>query len=334
MNVRACLGSLAFLALLGPASPAQDDKKTGRFPPLLMLWPDSPPGAKGPLPPAVKDGKLTLDEWGTLRKAFNDPKLADVAGIVVFPPPPEKATGAAVVICPGGGYAHLAADHEGEDIARWLNTLGVTGIVLKYRLGPRYQYPTHLHDAQRALRTVRGRAKEWNINPARVGILGFSAGGHLASTAATQFDPGLKDAKDVIDTHSCRPDFAILLYPVIRLEGPFSHGGSRINLLGAKADPELVDSLNNDKRVTSETPPTFLVHTTEDKGVPPENSALFYMALTKHKVPAELHIYEKGNHGLGLGPADLPYSSWPGRCAAWLTQRGILPAPPPAKTGG
>lgn len=325
MKLSLCLG-VALFAFVCPAF-AQEKKS---FPPLLMLWRDGAPGAMGPLPPEVKDGQMSVDSWGTLRKAFNDPKLADVAGIVVFSPPKENANGAAVVICPGGGYGHLAADHEGEDIARWLNSLGVTGIVLKYRLGPRYHYPTHLHDAQRALRTARHRAKEWNIDPKRVGVLGFSAGGHLASTTATQFDAGLKEAKDPIDAESCRPDFAVLLYPVIRLDGPFSHGGSRTNLLGKTPAAELVDSLNNDKRVTPQTPPTFLVHTTEDKGVPPENSVVFYMALAKHKVPAEMHIYEKGVHGLGLGPAGLPYSSWPARCEAWLTQHAILPA---KKTG-
>jgi acetyl esterase/lipase len=328
MKLPALLACMALVVMGSPAAFAQEEKKS--FPPLLMLWPDGAPGAKGPLPAEVKDAKLDLAAWPTLRKAFNDPKLADVAGIVVFLPPPEKANGAAVVICPGGGYAHLAADHEGEDIARWLNSLGVAGIVLKYRLGPRYHYPTHLHDAQRALRVVRSRAKDWKIDPKKVGILGFSAGGHLASTAATQFDLGHKDAKDASDRESCRPDFAILLYPVIRMDGPYSHGGSRTNLLGKTPAPEVVDSLNNDKQVTPKTPPTFLVHTTEDKAVPPENSALFYMALRQHGVAAELHIYEKGAHGLGLGPADLPYSSWPQRCAAWLTQHGILPPPPKA----
>jgi len=291
---------------------------------MRMLYSGDPPGTKGPLPKEVKDGKLAMNFGASLRKMFNDPKIADVAGIVVYPAPKDKANGAAVVICPGGGYAHLAADHEGEEVARWLNTLGVTGIVLKYRLGPRYQYPTHLNDAQRAVRLVRANAKEWNIDPKRVGILGFSAGGHLASNVITQFDEGMPDAKDPVERQSCRPDFAVLVYPVIRLEGPFSHGGSRINLLGKSAKAELIDSLNTDKRVTAKTPPTFLVHTSEDKGVPAGNSTLFFMALAEHKVPAELHVYEKGGHGLGLGPATLPFSSWPRRCEAWMAQRGIL----------
>lgn len=313
------------LLLIWSDANAQGEAKPNRFPPMLLLYDGDPPGAKGPLPREAKDGKLPLDFGPTLRKMFNDPKIADVAGIVVFPAPKEKANGAAVVICPGGGYAHLAADHEGEDVARWLNTLGVTGIVLKYRLGPRYQYPTHLNDAQRAVRMVRANAKEWNLDPQRVGILGFSAGGHLASNVITQFDEGDAKAKDPVERESCRPDFAVLMYPVIRLEGPYSHGGSRMNLLGKTPKAELVDSLNTDKRVTAKTPPTFLVHTTEDTGVPPGNSTLFYLALTQHKVPAELHIYEKGAHGLGLGPAGLPYSSWPTRCEAWMVGRGIIP---------
>jgi acetyl esterase/lipase len=300
---------------------AQVEKTTPRFPPLQLLWPKGGPGVKGPLP---KDGVLALDFGKSLRDMFNHASLADVAGVVVYLAPADKANGAAVVICPGGGYGHLAADHEGEQIAHWLNSLGVAGIVLKYRLGPRYHYPTQLHDAQRALRLVRSQAESWKIDPGRVGIMGFSAGGHLASTAATQFDAGKADKDDPVASQSCRPDFAILMYPVIRLDGPFSHGGSRINLLGKDANAALIDSLNNDKRVTAKTPPTFLVHTSEDKAVPAENSAVFYLALTKHKVPAEMHVYEKGAHGLGLGPAGLPYSSWPERCAAWLSSRGIL----------
>jgi acetyl esterase/lipase len=313
------VSSCLLLVASARSASAQDETRV-----LLLLWPDGAPDAKGKLPQGVKDGKLTLDPAVKLSKHFNDGKLADVSGVVVFPAPKDKANGAAVVICPGGGYGFLAADHEGSDIAHWFNSLGVTAVVLKYRLGPRYHYPTQLHDAHRALRLTRHNAKDWGIDPNRVGILGFSAGGHLTSTALTQFDDSQVDAIDPIERQSCRPDFGVLVYPVIRLEGLFSHGGSRVNLLGKEADAKLIDSLNNDKRVTDETPPTFLVHTSEDRGVPPENSALFYMALTRHKVPAELHIYEKGAHGLGLGPAGLAYSTWPERCAAWMRGRGIL----------
>jgi acetyl esterase/lipase len=185
-----------------------------------------------------------------------------------------------------------------------------------------------MHDAQRAIRYTRHHAKEWKIDPGRVGILGFSAGGHLASTAATHFDKGNSEAQDPIDHLSSRPDFAVLLYPVIALDGPSAHSGSRKNLLGPNPDPKLIEDLSNHRQVSKETPPTFLVHTSEDTGVPPENSILFYLALQKNKVPAELHVYEKGRHGLGLGNAEkdrgLPFASWPDRCIAWLQSRAIL----------
>ena len=247
----------------------------------------------------------------------------DTPTVTVYLPAAVKANGAAVVICPGGGYGALARDHEGHQVARWLNALGVAGIILEYRLGPRYHHPIEMHDAQRALRFTRAHAKEWNIDPERVGILGFSAGGHLASTAGTHFDAGTADAADPIDRLSCRPDFMILVYPVITLKGPYAH--NRINLLGKDADDSVVESLCNEKQVTPKTPPTFLVHTGADKGVPPENSILFYQALRKAKVPAELHIYEQGNHGLGLGTIKgLPFASWPERCAAWMSGRRLL----------
>ncbi len=264
---------------------------------FILLWPNGAPGSKG-----------------------NEP--VDQPSLTLFVP--ESANGTAVVVCPGGGYGALAADHEGRQVAQWLNSLGVTAFVLKYRLGPRYRHPAPLQDAQRALRIVRARAKEWKVDPQRVGIWGFSAGGHLASTAGTHFDAGKADAGDVIERASCRPDFLILSYPVITLEPPYAHMGSRKNLLGADADPKLVESLCNDRQVTAETPPTFLMHTNADKGVAPENSILFYMALRKAKVPAELHIYEKGPHGVGLAPKDEVLSTWKDRLAAWMKGRGLV----------
>jgi acetyl esterase/lipase len=214
-------------------------------------------------------------------------------------------------------------DHEGKQVAEWCNARGIAAFVLKYRLGPRYRHPAMMHDVQRAIRLVRSHAKEWRIDPQRIGVLGFSAGGHLASTAATHFDDGQANAADPIDQVSCRPDFAVLCYPVITLEPPFAHMGSRNNLLGKDADVKLVELLCNDRQVTAKTPPTFLFHTTEDTAVPPENSILFYQALRKHKVPAELHIYEKGRHGVGLAAKDPVLSSWPGRLEAWLVSRGL-----------
>jgi len=270
-------------------------------PPQQPLWPDGAPGAQG------KDD-------------------SDIPSIMYYPAPADKATGAAIVICPGGGYARLALDHEGHQVAQWLNRIGVSAAVLKYRLGPKYQHPIELGDAQRAIRTLRAKADTLKLDPKKIGILGFSAGGHLATTAATRFDAGKADAADPIERVSCRPDFLVAVYAVVSLEGPYAHGGSRNNLLGKDADPKLVESLSNDKQVTAETPPTFLAHTSEDAGVPPENSVLFYLACHKLRVPAELHIYEKGRHGLGMATPDLAFSDWPNRCEAWLRTRNVLPA--------
>ena len=245
----------------------------------------------------------------------------DVPTITVYRP--NKPAGAAIVICPGGGYGMLAA-HEREPIAAWLNTLGIVGVTLKYRLGPRYHHPAMLHDVARALRTVRHHASAWGVFPAHIGVLGFSAGGHLASTAATHFDAGDPNAADPIERHSSRPDIAVLLYPVITLDGPAAHVGSRINLLGEHPTPALVASLCNDKQVTPQTPPTFLMHTVEDTGVPVENSLRFASALAASHVPFAMQIYERGQHGVGLGGNDPVLSTWPVQCAAWMRQRGFI----------
>lgn len=270
----------------------------GAEPVSLPLWPDTVPGAKGKEP-------------------------ADVPTLTVYAPPAGTGNGAAIVVCPGGGYGALA-DHEGAPVARWLNTLGVTGIVLKYRLGPRYHHPAMLNDAARAIRTVRARAREWNLDPTRIGILGFSAGGHLASTAATHFDNGHATSADSIERESSRPDLAVLIYPVISLETPHAHLGSRRNLLGENPTPDLVHSLSNETQVTARTPSTFLIHTADDAAVPMENSLLFALACRKAGVPVELHVYETGAHGFGLGGSDPILSDWPARCAAWMKRRGFL----------
>lgn len=268
-------------------------------PAVELLWPKGAPGAVG-----------------------NEP--VDQPALTIFVPPAEKANGTAVVVCPGGGYGGLAVDHEGKQVAEWLNGHGVTAFMLKYRLAPRYHHPAPLQDAQRALRIVRARAKEWNLDAKRIGIWGFSAGGHLASTAATHFDDGNAGADDPIEHASCRPDFAILAYPVITLNPPYTHMGSRNNLLGKDPEAKLVESLCNDQQVTDKTPPTFLFHTATDTAVPPENSLLFFAALRKAKVPAELHIYEKGPHGVGLALKDPVLASWPDRLAAWMKTHGLL----------
>ena len=236
-----------------------------------------------------------------------------------YDPAPGQAVGASIVVCPGGGYTGHA-DHEGTPVAEWLTTLGITAFVLHYRLGPHSRHPDMLRDAARAVQTVR--ASE-GLDAGRVGILGFSAGGHLASTLATHFEAGDPDAADPLNRLSSRPDLAILLYPVITLELPVGHVWSRTQLLGEDAPEDLIASLSNHKHVTPDTPPTFLLHTAEDEGVPPENSLLFALALARSRVPFELHVYERGAHGIGLGGDDPVLSTWPARCADWLRGRGF-----------
>jgi acetyl esterase/lipase len=264
----------------------------------VLLYPQGAPGAVGKEP-------------------------ADVPTITVYPAPNTPPGGApAIVVCPGGGYGGLAG-HEAEPIAQWLNTFGVTGVVLKYRLGPRYHHPVMLQDAQRAVRTVRSRAAEWKIDSKRVGILGFSAGGHLAATASTQFDGGDPAAADPVDRLSSRPDVSVLVYPVITMTDPHTHGGSRRNLLGESPTAEQVEAMSAEKRVTKDTPPAFIFHTADDQAVPVENAILYASALRKHGVPFELHVYETGRHGVGLATNDPILRTWTERCADWLRKRGF-----------
>ena len=264
----------------------------------MPLWPNGAPGALG----NEDVDKPTLTAYP-----------AKGAGVVPT----------AVIVCPGGGYQHLAMVKEGSDIAIWLNHLGISAFVLKYRLGPKYHHPAELNDAQRAIRYVRAHAADYNIKPDRIGIWGFSAGGHLASSAGTHFDEGNRSTSDVLDRQSSRPDFMILAYPVITFHDPLAHVGSRVNLLGKTPDPALVDLFSNEMQVTAKTPPTFLFHTTEDKTVPVENSIMFYSALRKAGVPAEMHIYLKGAHGVGLAPFDPVLRTWPERLADWMKVQGL-----------
>jgi acetyl esterase/lipase len=264
----------------------------------IPLWANGAPGALG-----------TADE--------------DTPTITPYIAPAARAVGTAVIVCPGGGYLHLSMEKEGSDVARWWNSLGVTAFVLKYRLGPKYHHPIELGDAQRAIRTVRAGASEWGIRPDRIGMMGFSAGGHLTSSAGTHFDAGKPDAADAIDRQSSRPDFLVLGYPVISFTQNV-HQGSKRALLGDNPDPKLVENLSNELQVTAQTPPTFLFHTTNDQTVPVENSVMFYLALRKAGVPAEMHIYENGPHGVGLAPMDEALSSWPARLADWVRGRGLL----------
>jgi acetyl esterase/lipase len=266
-------------------------------PPTVLLWPAGAPLAQG-----------TAEQ--------DQPRLT-----IYLPKKPLTRTG--VVVCPGGAYAMLAMDHEGKQVAQWLNNLGVAAFVLQYRLGSRYHHPAQLLDAQRALRYVRSHASELHVAPDRIGIWGFSAGGHLASTAGTHFDGGDPKASDPVDQVSSRPDFMILTYPVIDPLGPASIYSFK-QLLGDNPDPKVVALLSNDQQVTPQTPPTFLVHADDDDGVFPENSVNFYLALRKAHVPAELHIYQFGGHGFGLAPLDPVLSSWTARLADWLRGRSLL----------
>lgn len=237
----------------------------------------------------------------------------DIPTLTVFKPAEGKATGAAMVVCPGGGYGGLA-QHEGKDYAEWFARHGITAFVLKYRLGSAgYRHPVMLGDAARAVRTVRAQAEKWSIDPARIGIIGSSAGGHLASTLLTHFDEGDPSSRDPIEKQSSRPTLGILCYPVITL-GEFTHQGSKRNLLGDNPPEDLVELLSNELQVTTDTPPTFLWHTMEDTAVPAQNSMLFALALQKNKIPYELHIYEKGRHGIGLANGH----PWTDQCLRWL----------------
>ena len=266
-------------------------------PEFRLLWPKGAPGALGD-------------------------KDADQPGVWVYPAT-DNPNGAAVIICPGGGYSIHATDHEGVQPARYFNRIGVTAFVLRYRLSP-YRHPIPLQDAQRALRLVRANAGEFGIDPHRVGIMGFSAGGHLTSTAVTHFDAGDAQAKDPIDQQSCRPDFGILGYPVVSFVADYSHKGSAKNLLGDQATDEQLRNLSNDTQVTKETPPVFLFHTSEDTGVPPENSLAFYAACHKAGVPAELHIYQQGPHGVGLANEHPALGQWIHAAGTWLKQSALL----------
>lgn len=262
------------------------------------LWPHPAPGALGQTP-------------------------ADIPALTRFDPAPGAATGASMLVLPGGGYGMLAP-HEGEGYAHWLAALGITAHVLQYRLGSAgYRHPVMLQDAARALRTLRAAARREGRDPARIGIIGSSAGGHLASTLLTHFDPGDPTSADPIERESSRPDLGILCYPVISL-GEFSHAGSRQNLLGENPSTDLVRHLSNELHVTADTPPCFIWHTAADAAVPVENVLLFASALRRAGVPFALHIYETGTHGLGLPAAGKGAPPWDATCADWLRARRFL----------
>lgn len=244
---------------------------------------------------------------------------ADVPQIELFLP--AEPSGGCVLVCPGGGYGHLAT-HEGETIGEFFAARNISAAVLKYRIAPRYKHPAPLADVSRAMRTLRFRAGEWRFDPHKLAVMGFSAGGHLASTLSTHFDAGDAGAADPIDKQSSKPDASVLCYPVITLKPPHAHMGSRNNLVGTDAPQALVDALSNDEQVTAQTPPTFLFHTVDDGAVPVENALLYAGALRKHGVAFEMHLYEKGRHGVGLASDDPRLAGWSDLLVAWLRARG------------
>jgi acetyl esterase/lipase len=278
---------------------------------ILPLWEDDPPNYR-------ETGEVTIWDTSDIVRIRNV-QLPDIA---LYLPSKRNATGEAVVICPGGGYARLAYDWEGSDVARWLSSQGIAAFVLKYRLpGSKSNIVPHkspLLDAQRAIRLVRFNAKLWNVDPGKVGIMGFSAGGHLASTLSTHYDAGNPDSSDPVDMVSCRPDFSILVYPVISFSSEFSHSGSRKNLIGEDADQELARYYSNELQVTGDTPPAILIHSQDDQGVPVENSILYYKALRVNNIPSELHIYPYGGHGYSLANGKGHLSTWPDRVIQWI----------------
>lgn len=282
----------------------------------IKLWPDGVPGAIND--PDYVESSDTYNNWEKFRKV-TDPRID------CYVVDKEKANGTAVVIFPGGGYSVLATGHEGAAIAEWFNTMGISAFVVKYRLpsdrimkdksiGP-------LQDAQRAMRIVRRNAEKWNIDPHKIGIIGFSAGGHLASTISTHYND---DVYDVPDATSARPDFSLLIYPVISMDTSITHMGSRINLIGKDTSEALVKRFSNELQVTDQTPPAFMVHSMDDNVVPVQNSINYALAMKKHGVTCELHIYEHGGHGYGLGRSKDTESTWPEACKKWLQVQGLL----------
>jgi acetyl esterase/lipase len=276
---------------------------------VIPLWPEGVPGLRADAAEErIVDGRVVGVHHPTL---------------TVYRPAAGKGNGTAVILCPGGGYVRLAIGENGGADTRWLNGLGITVFVLRYRM-VEYGHPAPLRDVLRAMRIVRSRAVEFGVLADRVGLLGGSAGGHLAATASTMWDAAEGRTGAAIDTVNARPDFAMLVYPVITMEEPFVHKGSRTALLGAAPDPALVQLLSLEKRVRKDMPPMFLVATMEDKSVPVENSLQFYRALRDASVPTEMHLYARGPHGASRDPQYGPTAQWPERAAEWLADNGWI----------
>ncbi|HWL16805.1 MAG TPA: alpha/beta hydrolase [Opitutus sp.] len=292
-----------FSAALSSAFAVTDDRT---FP----LWPEGVPNAKPDVGPEQVDGR----GWVT---HIANPTLTFVRPAI------DRPNGTAVIICPGGGYSGLSREREGVQYANWLSTLGVTSFILTNRVGD-FGHPAPLQDVLRAVRIVRSRAAEFKIDPARIGVMGSSAGGHLAASAGTLFNHPAGKTGAPLDSVNARPDFLILMYPVITLDDPYTHAGSRQQLLGKNPDPALLQLMSVEKQVTSDTPPTLLIHTQADQAVPVENSILFFQALTRAKVPAEMYLFERGGHGMGMRDGLGTSSAWPKRAEEWLRARDLL----------
>lgn len=284
---------------------------------VLPLWPEGIPCENN-----LETGIIERPSIGRVVSKVHEPEL------VAFFPSEAQRNGTSVVICPGGGYTILAWDWEGTEMAKWFNSFGVTAFVVKYRL-PHWESEdcrdkVALMDAQRAMRLVRSRAEEWQIDPSRVGVMGFSAGGHLASTLSTHFDYGNASATEPLEQLSCRPDFSILMYPVVTMDSTFAHMGSRRNLIGNTPDEAAIEHFSNEKQVTAETPPAILIHADDDQAVVPENSVGYYLALRKHKIPASLHIFQGGGHGFSMAEGMGNTEKWPLLVEGWMEERGLL----------
>lgn len=284
--------------------------------PVLKVWPMGVPGS---LKSDIWTEKVTEANGSPSRyEKVTDPTLT------VFLPTAEKATGTAVLICPGGGYGVLAFDHEGFAIARWLNENGIAAYILKYRL-PSDQIMKDksvgpLQDAQEAIRIIRRNREHYKINPNKIGVIGFSAGGHLASTLSTHY---AEKVYETTDTVSARPDFSLLIYPVITFDASFTHAGSRKNLIGDNPSQTAIDHFSNELQINAKTPPAFLVHSSDDKTVPVKNSLAYYENLVKNNVIAEMHIFQKGGHGYGMSVGRGTQASWPELCIKWLNTNGF-----------
>lgn len=281
---------------------------------VIPLWPEGVPNAKPELgDEIIKDNRITNVTTPTL---------------TFYAPAIDRPNGTAMIICPGGGYSNLTIEREGVQYANWLSTLGVASFVLKYRM-VEFGHPAPLQDVLRAVRILRSRAAEFKINPDRIGVMGSSAGGHLTASAGTLFNHPAGKTGAPLDAVRARPDFLILMYPVITMKDPFAHAGSRKSLLGAHPSAELLQLMSLEDQVTPATPPTLLIHTQQDRTVPVENSIAFYQALTRAKVPAEMYLFEHGGHGIGMRDGLGTASNWPKRAEEWLRARGLLELPKP-----